>query len=244
MACGRWLAPLLAGVVLSAGLLAADDPKHSAAKPVDRPDNKTWAARHKAFQDYPMKDKVQVLFLGDALTQGWEGGGKVRWNDAFKPLGAANFGITGDRTQHVLWRITKGEELKGLSPKVVVLQIGGNNLDANSPAEIVDGIAAIVQELHKQLPQSKVLLVELLPRGAKATDPYRDRIKEVNEQLKKKFADDKQVRFVEEVGKKLLAVGKDRELSKDVAPDGMHLSPRGYEIWAEVLKPVLQEMLK
>src|SRR5947209_20456971 len=119
---------LTLAVVPSAARAADDDP----AKPAERKDNPVWVARHAALRERAKKG-ADVIFLGDSLTQGWEGpDGAEAWKKHFEPLKAANFGAGGDRTEHVLWRVTEGQELHGLKPKVIVLQVRGSNLAANS----------------------------------------------------------------------------------------------------------------
>src|ERR1043165_2202337 len=95
--------------------------------------------RHEQFLAVAKKGDIDLLFLGDSITDGWRGGGKKVWETNFAPLKAANFGISGDRTEHVLWRIENGE-LEGIDPKVVILMIGTNNSNTNSPEEIADAI--------------------------------------------------------------------------------------------------------
>src|SRR5947209_1632948 len=122
---------LLIALVVAAQAVAAradDDP----ARPSPRKDNTVWLERHAALLERAKKG-ADVVFLGDALTQGWEGpDGAEAWKKHFEPLKAANFGAGGDRTEHVLWRVTEGQELHGLKPKVIVLQVRGSNLAANS----------------------------------------------------------------------------------------------------------------
>src|SRR5439155_6273181 len=122
---------------------------------------------------------VEVLFLGDSITDAWGGEGHGRgatgskiFEEEFVPLKAANFGIGGDRTQHVLWRLQNGE-LEGIQPKVVMLMIGTNNSNTNAKTKIEDntaeeiaaGVTAIVKEIHKRSPRTKVLLLGVFPRG-------------------------------------------------------------------------------
>ena len=102
---------------------------------------------------------VDVMFLGDSITQGWEGGGRKPWQEYMEPLHAANFGIGGDQTQHVLWRITEGHELQGIHPKVAVVMIGTNNLGSNTDGQIVAGIEKIVKTLHEKRPHMQILLL-------------------------------------------------------------------------------------
>jgi lysophospholipase L1-like esterase len=228
----------LALLAAAAAARADDQPAGSAARPEQRKDA-VAARRHEALRERARKGGVDVLFLGDSITQGWEGNGKEVWRKRFEPLRAANFGIGGDRTEHVLWRLTGGRELEGLRPRVVVLMIGTNNMRVNSAEEIAGGVTAVVRELNKQLPEAKVLLLGIFPRGAEAHDMFRDKIKEVNKRLAK--LEGRRVRFLD-VGDKFL--DKEGNLPKEVMPDALHLSAKGYAIWADAIEPALTEMLK
>jgi beta-glucosidase len=252
----QWgLCLLFVGVLAAAPAGSADDkkdekkkPDHSAVKPEQRK-QETAVRRHEAFLERAREGNVDVLFLGDSITQGWESNGKDAWKKLFDGLKvkAANFGIGGDRTQHVLWRIRDGQELKGIQPRVVVLMIGTNNLGSNNPQEVAEGVEAIVQELRQQLPESRVLLMGVLPRGAKEKDLLRSLVRQVNERLKK-LADDKMVRYLD-IGDEFLEKEGDKkddkkgDISKDLMPDLVHLSPKGYQLWAKALEKPLQEML-
>src|SRR5262249_22578062 len=151
----------------------------------------------------------------------------------------ANFGIGGDQTQHIMWRITEGKELEGIQPKAVVLMIGTNNMGGNNAAEIADGVAAIVKELNTQLPKAKVLLLGIFPRSAKASDAIRGKIKDCNQRIAK-LDDGKSVHYLD-IGEKFLE--KDGSLSKNIMPDYLHLSKEGYQIWADAIKDDLSKML-
>ena len=232
---GASLAVALAAV---AGAARAADAAPPRAAP--RKDNPVWMARHAALLERAKKG-ADVVFLGDSLTQGWEGpDGAEVWKKHFEPLKAANFGAGGDRTEHVLWRVTEGQELRGLKPKVIVVQVGGSNLAANSADEIIDGITALVRELGRQKPESRVLLLGLLPRGAKANDKFRDKIKEVNKGLAG-LDDGKKVRYLD-AGANFL--DKEGDLVEEAMPDGLHPSAKGYTLWAEAIKGALEEVLK
>jgi lysophospholipase L1-like esterase len=227
---------LTLAVLLTAARAADDDP----TRPAQRKENAVWLERHAALVARA-KTAADVVFLGDSLTQGWEGlDGAEAWKKHFEPFKAANFGAGGDRTQHVLWRITEGQELQNLKPRVVVLQVGGSNLSVNSADEVVEGVTAVVAELGKQKPEAKVLLLGLLPRGAKANDKFRDKIQEVNKGLAK-LDDGKKVRYLD-AGEKFL--DKAGDLSELLMPDGLHPSAEGYAAWAEAIKAPLEEMLK
>jgi lysophospholipase L1-like esterase len=228
---------LLAAAVL--GLLSssasADDKKpNSAIKPAEKD-----IGRHKGFLDIVKKGDIDVVFFGDSITDAWRTDGKGVWKDTFEPMKAANFGIGGDQTQHVLWRIQNGE-LDGIEPRGVVLMIGTNNLGGNSNEEIAEGIKVIVEEIQKKQPKAKILLLGIFPRGASAKDGNRARIKDINSTIAK-LDDGKKVKFLD-IGGKFL--GKDDELTKEIMPDALHLSPQGYQIWADATKSQVEEMLK
>jgi lysophospholipase L1-like esterase len=222
----------------------ADDAKKAvAATPapkVDK-DNKPQAAFIKAHEDYvavAKKGGVDVLFLGDSITAGWRGNGKDVWAKQYDPLKAANFGIGGDRTQHVLWRITNGE-LEGIQPKVAVVMIGTNNTGTDSAEDIAEGIKTIVQTIREKSPQSKVLLLAVFPRGKEIPNPGNTKIQEINKTIAK-LDDGKMIRYLD-IGPKFL--GEDKQIPKDIMPDYLHLSPQGYQIWADAMMPLLTEML-
>jgi lysophospholipase L1-like esterase len=233
--------PLVGALVL--GLLVlpgrsarADAPdKNSAVVPAAKDVN-----RHEGFLEIAKKGNVDVLFLGDSITDGWRGSGKQVWEKNYTPLKAANFGIGGDRTQHVLWRLQHGE-LEGINPKVAVLMIGTNNLGGNTAEQIAEGVKTIVEEIHKQKPETKVLLLGIFPRSASAKDSARTKIKEINEMISKLDDGGKHVKYLD-IGDKFL--DGEGNLSKDIMPDYLHPNAKGYEIWAEAIDPTLKQMLK
>src|SRR5262249_55617208 len=151
---------VVAGLLLSAAAFSpagADDkkPGSPAARPIERLKMKGWQVRHEKFLARAKKGDVDVLFLGDSITQGWEGAGRKAWAETSEPMKAANFGIGGDQTGHVLWRITEGKELEGINPKVAVMMIGTNNTARDSAQDIAEGVEAIVKELRRQKPSMK-----------------------------------------------------------------------------------------
>ena len=172
-------------LVLTAVLLllcAAAPPRpHAvlAATPISRMDQHWWRARHEAKLEELHSRRVDLIFLGDSLTQDYEVTGPPEWRD-FVPVwqrfygarNAVNLGFNGDATSHLLWRIQNGE-VAGIAPKVAVILIGANNLGRlHWPAEdTVAGIDAIVTQLRHRLPQTKLLLLGVLPsdRSAWAT---------------------------------------------------------------------------
>jgi lysophospholipase L1-like esterase len=223
---------------------------NTATEPAPR--DEKWIKRHEGFVEIAKQGGVDVLFLGDSITDFWRNddpkrGGKKIWDANFAPLHAANFGISADRTQHVLWRLEHGE-LEGIKPKVVVLMIGTNNtgLEAdkktprNSPEETIEGVTAVVKTLRAKLPTTKILLLAIFPRGEKPDYPQRLQIATINQAIAK-LDDGKMVRFLD-IGSKFLE--PDGTLTKEIMPDLLHPGEKGYEIWAAAIKQPLAEMLK
>jgi lysophospholipase L1-like esterase len=217
---------------------AAEARDNTATAPAPR--DPKWVQRHEGFVKIAKQGDVDLLFLGDSITDGWRGGGKAVWEKNYAPLKAANFGIGGDRTQHVLWRMQNGE-LDGIKPKLAVLMIGTNNLGSNSDEEIVDGIKAIVAELHKRTPETKLLLLGIFPRAMKADDPNRARIKHINSIIAGLDDGGKTINYLD-IGDKFLEA--DGTLPKSIMPDALHPNAKGYEIWADAIAMPVQEMMK
>ena len=194
-----------------------------------------WMKLHQSFLDRTKKGHVDLLFLGDSITQGWNN--NEVWKRFYGPRHAANYGIGGDQTQHVLWRIEHGE-LEGIHPRVVVLMIGTNNVGSNSADEIAQGVTAIVKDLRKRLPETKVLLLGVFPRGQKP-NPGRDKLQEVNRQISR-LDDGSHVSYLD-IGKAFL--NPDASISRDIMPDYLHLTARGYRLWSEAMEPTLWRLL-
>ena len=181
---------------------------------------------------------MDLLFLGDSITEGW--GNNAVWQKNYGPLNAANFGIGGDTTENVLWRILNGE-IDGVSPKVAVLMIGTNNfgLEGHQPPDVAKGITTIVQTLRKKLPATKILLLGIFPRDEKPNTDARKKIQKVNEQIAG-LDDKKNVRFLD-IGAKF--TNADGSISKEIMPDFLHLSEKGYQIWADAIDPLLKQLM-
>ncbi len=201
--------------------------------------NTGFMKSHEKFVEIAKAGSAELLFLGDSITAGWAGKREI-WDQAFGSYKPANFGIGGDRTQHVLWRITNGE-LEGIHPKAVVLMIGTNNSVADSAEGIANGITRIVEEIRTKQPQAKILLLAVFPRGEKAeSNPSRDKLKLVNGIIAQ--LDDGQNIHYLDIGDKFLQ--PDGSLSKDIMPDFLHLSAAGYQIWADAIEPKIAELMK
>lgn len=226
-------------VLLGAALLLAPSSKLFAQtpttlEPAARSDE-WWQNMHKDFLKQAEKGDIDLLFLGDSITQGWNN--NETWKKHYGPRHAANFGIGGDGTQHVLWRVQNGE-IDGIKPRVVVMMIGTNNVGGSSADEIASGVKAIVAELRKRLPETKILLLGVFPRSEKP-DEARAKLKKVNEQISK-LDDGEKVHYLD-IGSSFLE--KDDTISKEIMPDYLHLSPEGYERWAAAIEPSLKKLL-
>jgi len=192
------------------------------------------------------KQPMQLLFIGDSITEGWTKAPEV-WKANYEQYQAANFGIGGDRTEHVIWRIEDGV-LKGVKPKVVVVMIGTNNSADHSSAQIVAANEKIVRLIRAAIPDTQVLLLGIFPRGPRKNSNgtpddavVRTRtIKEVNAELAK-LADGQHVRFLD-LGAKFL--GADGKIPNEIMPDQLHPNAAGYQIWADAMRPLLEEMMQ
>lgn len=185
---------------------------------------------------------AEVLFMGDSITDFWRNqtgpfAGKPVFDKQFGQWKVANFGIAGDTTQGVLFRLQNGEG-EGFAPKAVMLMIGTNNTGTNTGPEIAEGIGAVVLELQKRFPNAKILLLAVFPRGA-PNDPVREKIDEIN-RIIAKLNDGKRVWFLD-IGAKFL--DQNRAIPQDVMSDALHPSPKGYEIWAEAVKETLTKLM-
>jgi len=215
-------------------LVAAEE--HDAIKPVPRQGG--WMTRHQSFNKRVAEGNVDLVFIGDSITQGWEGGGKEVWATFYGKRNAVNLGIGGDRTQHVIWRLDH-DNVKNISPKAAVVMIGTNNSGSNTPEQIAEGVAAIVKQLRTKLPKTQVLLLAVFPRGPDKNDKRRQ-VNEKTNEIFKKLADGKIVHYLD-IGPKFLQ--DDGTLTREIMPDLLHLSKKGYAIWAESIEPTLKTLL-
>jgi lysophospholipase L1-like esterase len=233
-----------------------DKPKTQPAKPkppADQPSIKGnpddpkngFLGRHEGFlKDLKAKEgKVDLLLVGDSITDGWRGAGKEPLEKAWgSKMSVYNIGIGGDQTQHVIWRLDHGE-VEGISPKVAMVMIGTNNLGGYPNEEIVAGITKIVHQLNEKLPHTKVLLLGVFPRGRQATDPNRARIKAINEQIAKLDDGGKKVKYLD-IAPAFLA--PDGTIPMDAMPDkgALHPGAKGYQMWVDAVQPTLDELMK
>src|SRR6516162_10263289 len=152
--------------ILALALLAVLAPQESSTEPAARKKDYSWMSladwnrRHEDHVKRIKEGNVDLLFVGDSITEGW--GNNAVWQKTYAPLKAANIGIGGDTTENVLWRLENGE-VEGISPKVAVLLIGTNNfgLEGHAPDAVAKGVAAVVQALRKKLPSTKIILLAI-----------------------------------------------------------------------------------
>ena len=196
--------------------------------------------KHACVLEIARRGNIDLLFVGDSITDffGRADRGATVWNQYYGALRAANFGISGDTTQDVLWRVQNGE-LEGFNAKVVVLMLGTNNIGRNSNVDIAAGDAAIVAEIRKHQPQAKILILGVFPRGGRGSSQRKD-IQEINANLAT-LADGKSV-FFKDIGSAFLQ--PDGAFIEGVMSDPTHPATKGYEIWAETISPTLTELMR
>lgn len=194
-------------------------------------------------QEHP---DLQVVLLGDSITQGWGGPWRsigssagALWDEFFGDLHAANFGISGDRTQHILWRIDHGN-FDHIDPRVIVLLIGTNNLPHDSAADIAAGIRAILDRLARKAPSATILLCTI-ERGKTADDPVREKVNAVNRAIRH-MADGKRVRLVD-LAKRFIRPDGTAD-PKLMRGDYIHFKKAGFRAWGKMIRPMIDEILQ
>ncbi len=180
--------------------------------------------------------ELEILFLGDSITQGWEITGRKVWDEYYEGR-ALNIGVGGDRTQNLLWRLDNGN-IEGVFPHVAVVLIGVNNSGRNSSTEILQGVTAVVAKLREKLPETKILLLGIFPH--KADFHHRRGLTAQVNQVLPRLADGEYVFFLD-IGHRFLA--DDGTISDSIMPDELHLSEAGYRIWAEAMEDTLSALL-
>jgi len=198
--------------------------------------------RHTNFLEIAKRGDIDLLFMGDSITDWWQLdpplGGKEVYEKYYGKTKIANFGIAGDTTQGVLWRLKNGEG-EGYLPKVIMLMIGTNNTGRNTGSEIAEGVEAVVAELRKDFPNAKILLLAIFPRATPG-DRLRKIIDEANAGIAK-LNDLNHVFYLDIGGKFLDADGK--FLPDTFRRDNLHPVVKGYEIWAEAVKAPLANLM-
>ncbi|MDR0610260.1 MAG: GDSL-type esterase/lipase family protein [Planctomycetaceae bacterium] len=208
--------------------------------PVDRKDD-WWVKRHADNVAKMEKGDINLLMIGDSITHGWDGQGKTVWGSYYGHRKPINLGFSGDRTEHVLWRL-EHLPLDKISPKAAVLMIGTNNIGHNSssPKDAADGINAIVEKLEKQYPALKIIVLNVFPRGNKVDDGNRKKVDEINSYLPELLKNKPNVTLLD-INRVFLDTEKN--LSKEIMPDFLHPNTYGYELWAKAVEPTLTVLL-
>jgi lysophospholipase L1-like esterase len=216
---------------------------NAAARPAPR--DAAWIRRHQGFAARAKRGGIDLVLLGDSITDGWGGAGHDArapgarvFDREFAPKRAANFGIGGDSTQHVLWRVKNGE-LDGIKPRARMLMSGTKNIISSPPGQIAAGVKAIIDEVHRRSPATRVLLLGIFPRGEKPGDPFRAKIRQTNAALAR-FGGGA-TRYLD-IGDRF--VGRNGMITRDIMPDFLHLTTRGYQIWADAVRAPLSALLR
>jgi len=203
---------------------------------------KWWLPRHqeKLAGLAAAKGMIDLLWIGDSITHNWENQGKPVWEKYYGNRKAFNLGFSGDRTEHVLWRF-RNDTLSCISPKLAIVMIGTNNTGhRKDPAvETAAGVEAIVQSLRWRLPDTKIMLLAIFPRGANKKDELRMLNDQINKRIAK-FADNKMVFFKDVSG---VFLEKDGTLSPSVMPDLLHPGEHGYTLWADAIEPLVKQLM-
>lgn len=237
---GSRLACLLALLLLSLNSIVAAAQQLKAETPAPQR-QAWWTERHDRTVSRIRQGQVDLLFIGDSITQGWEEDGRPVWNRYYAHRQAMNLGFNSDQTENVLWRLQHGE-LDGITPKLAVVMIGTNNsaMREDPPENTAAGIQAILTTLRTRLPGTKILLLAIFPRGASADDPLRRVNESVNERLPT-LADQRQVFFLN-LNRRFLDGGG--RLPAEIMPDLLHPSALGYRLWAEGMEELVKKLME
>ncbi len=244
------LALFAAGSALA--LAQAPAPKPDASAAIEKQDaSGRFRQMHESFLARGKSGPIGLLFVGDSITAGWTKAPHI-WERYFGKYQPANFGIGGDQTQHVIWRIANGE-LDGITPKVTVLMLGTNNTGTHDADEIAAADRKIVELIRGKIPGTTVVVLAVFPRGARkdakgviteeAAAEARKRqaiIDGVNARLAK-LDDGKHVRFLDING---VFLGQDGKIPFSIMPDQLHPNAAGYQLWADALQPLLTQLMK
>lgn len=202
-------------------------PRHVATEPAPHVGAE---ARTQALAERARGSQAGILLLGDSITEGWEGAGAAVWARSLAPRGALGLGVGGDQTQHLLQRLQSGA-YDALPARVVVVMIGTNNTGARQPpAQVADGVEAVVRDCLQRWPAARVLLLAIFPRGDAPDDPLRRDNEAANALLRERAARLPRVAWLD-FGAAFLQ--PDGRLRRDLLPDALHLSEAGYQVWAD-----------
>lgn len=204
--------------------------------------------RHAKFVNNSLSDssRIKIVFTGSSSIEFWNGAGKEIWDSKYAPLGAVNYGIGGDQTQHTIWRIENGE-LQGLKPKLVIIYVGSNNVPGNSNNdEIVQGVNATVTSAHNQVPEANILLVGFFPRGdVPPVNTTLHRIVDISSKLKPIVHEDKSRRsYFLDIFDSLAPPTLDRIYEEFYQGDKLHLNTQGYVLWDKLMNSTFYQLIQ
>jgi lysophospholipase L1-like esterase len=203
-----------------------------------------WQEKHANLVKKAQSTTSQLQFFGDSITEYMNKGGLAAFQKRFGAYKPDNFGLAGDKTNDLFWRMNHGE--MGGQPKVIVLMIGTNDLSRwpnHSAHEVAQGIANSVKTIRARQPKTKILLMALLPRDAAwalGRGHREAKRKDVNAAIAR-LDDGRSTRFID-IGDRF--VDQTGIARQELMPDYLHPNQQGYEIWAEAIKPMLDGMLK
>ncbi len=237
---------LAAGLMVGWVLASGGESARAASRPDGRVNTaivpspgsgETWWARQKALNARVRQGQVDLLYIGDSIVRSWTWDGQPVWDYYYAKRNGVVLGMTGDRTEQVLWRLQNGN-IDGISPKLAIVMIGQNNGPFNTGEEIGAGVAAIVQTLRHQLPQTKILVLAIFPRGEKPT-AERLVLARANE-IASKLADGKSVFYLDV---NHLFLRPDGSISGSLMPDFEHPNREGHRVWAAAIEPKVAELM-
>jgi lysophospholipase L1-like esterase len=211
---------------------------HSALKA--EPRGGGWMKRHENMNKNAVAKQYDILFIGDSITQGWEGAGKKVWMKDYADKNALNLGISGDRTEHVIWRLQNGNLKNQENAKLAIIMIGTNNTghSQQKPKETAEGVAKIVSLVRKGSPKAKILLLGVFPRGQKPGDKLRKLNVDINKRISR-LHDGQTVHYL---NLDSTFLNDDGILTKEVMPDALHPREKGYKMWADAMAPKIKEL--
>ena len=208
----------------------------SAVVPVART-NSDWMKQHEAMNQQAKQGHIDLIYVGDSIVEHFNKQGKEVWAHYYADRNALNLGISGDRTEHVLWRLDHGN-INGIAPKLAIVMIGQNNGGHNTGEEIGEGVKAVVQRLRAKLPDTRILLLAIFQRREKPT-PERAVLDKANE-IVSKLADSKTV-FYMDINH--IYVQPDGSIPKTLMYDFEHPTPLGHKVWAEAIESKVAELM-
>jgi lysophospholipase L1-like esterase len=227
----------LSYLIVAVTIVSAAVATNTAIEPVSKAGKATWMARHHALNARAQQGPIDLIYVGDSIVEGYETQGKDTWDRYYAPRHALNLGISGDRTEHVLWRLEHGN-LDGLTPTLAIVMIGQNNGGRNTADEIGAGVTAVVQHIRAKLPTTKILLLAIFPRRAKPTEERA--VLAQASRIAATLADNHTI-FYLDINQIFLR--PDGTIPAELMPDFEHPSAQGYRLWAEAIEPTVAALM-